>query len=90
MMNKFCYLFMVKWYKSVAEIYHSAFRIGQEKSEVNRRLRNEFFDELEELDYRPHYRNQNDRKGNRQLDMDAPYRRSRNRPRRDRKEQEIY
>ncbi|MCW8944143.1 MAG: hypothetical protein OQL27_05160 [Sedimenticola sp.] len=57
---------------------------------MNRRLRNEFFDELEELDYRPHYRNHIDRKGNRQLDMDAPRSRSRNRPRRDRKEPEMY
>ncbi|MCW8847250.1 MAG: hypothetical protein OQK42_07375 [Sedimenticola sp.] len=57
---------------------------------MSRRLRNEFVDELDELDYRLQYRNYNERKGNRQEALDSPRGRGRNRPRRERKENEAY
>lgn len=48
---------------------------------MSKRLRNEFVDEFDELEYRSHNRSRNGREKNRFADGEAPRSRSRNRTR---------
>jgi hypothetical protein len=57
---------------------------------VSRRLRNEFVEESDELDYRFSYRNPNDRKRTRSADVESPRGRSKIRTKRERKSLDDY